>query len=255
MSEAFRLTAQLEDEHITDLLWDYGCRGLMQDGAELIAYFPNRQDLPLSGYWETVADDGYLEAYYASLQPVYLQRLIIAPTHSKVTLTAGQKALWLDPGMAFGSGHHETTRLALAALEQLPLAGKHVLDVGAGSGILAIAADLLGAEVVLGIDNDPLTIPVAQDNAALNLSRASFLEATLDSQANSSVDVLLANLYAELHSELMADYHRVLKAGGTLILTGILHTKAEAVEQVFHQHFGSASVMTDGEWVLLAGQT
>lgn len=254
MSEAFRFSAQLEDDHITHLLWDYGCQGLMQDGDELVAYFPTRQDLPLAGRWESVAHDGYLEAYYASLQAVYLQRLVVAPTHNEVRLTAGQKVLWLDPGMAFGSGHHETTRLALEQLEQLLLVGKHVLDVGAGSGILAIAADLLGAASSQGIDNDPLTIPIAQDNAALNLSRASFVEATLDTVAECSTDVIIANLFAELHIELMADYQRVLKAGGTVILTGILQSKLAAVQQAFEQIFHNGSVSTVGEWALVAGK-
>ena len=201
---------------------------------------------------EQLEPQDYVERYYAELQPVYLQTLVVAPTHSAVTVTGGQKVLWLDPGMAFGTGHHETTRLALRELERHPLAGKHVLDVGAGSGILAIAADLLGAVSAHGLDTDPDTLSVAEANRDLNRSRATFALGALPDAAGRSADVLVANLFAELHVELCGEYRRALKPGGNLIVTGILHDKLPAVEAALTVCFEvGAGGDRDGEWALL----
>ena len=224
---------------------------MWQDGEDIVAYFSAPLELPFVGVWEALEAQDYIERYYAELQPVYLSTLVVAPTHSEVMLTGGQKVLWLDPGMAFGTGHHETTRLALRELERLELGGKHVLDVGAGSGILAIAADLLGAAAAHGLDTDPDTLPVAEANRALNRSRATFALGTVQDAPASSADVVVANLFAELHVELCGEYRRVLKPGGNLIVTGILHDKLPAVEAALTACFEVGAVVTDGEWALL----
>ena len=172
---AFRTDGRLDHfDPISDLLWDHGCVGILEDRTDLVAYFPSKRPLPLDGRWEQPDDTDYLAAYFASLKPIRLDGLVIAPTHRKVRLTVGEKVLWLDPGMAFGSGHHETTQLALGALAALDLRGRRVLDVGSGSGILAIAADLMGAAQAEGLDIDAATIAVAEANAEMNRSRATF---------------------------------------------------------------------------------
>ncbi len=246
MSFVFRTKASLEDA-VTDTLWQLGCTGITEDKEEILAYFNDKLELSLEGVWSEVNADGYVEAYYASLQPVFLQHLVIAPTHLPVTLSATQRALWLDPGMAFGTGHHETTKMILEALEQLDLFGKTVLDVGAGSGILAIAADLLGAKRTWGVDIDELTLAVAFENAKLNHSRASFELGTLDN-VHDSCDVLLANLFAELHVQLAADYPKHLNAGGLVLLSGIMTEKLESVKTALSPFFSDIQVKHDGEW-------
>ncbi len=252
MTVAFRMKGFLEARDAdTDLLWGLGCEGLWQDGEDIVAYFAAPLELPFVGVWEQLEPQDYIERYYAELQPVYLQTLVVAPTHSAVTVTGGQKVLWLDPGMAFGTGHHETTRLALRELERLELADKHVLDVGAGSGILAIAADLLGAASAHGLDTDPDTLPVAEANRRLNRSRATFAPGSLQDAPGRSADVLVANLFAELHLELCGEYRRVLKPGGSLVISGILHDKLPAVEAALTERFEVGAVVTDGEWALL----
>lgn len=137
---AFRLSGSAEDP-VSEHLWAAGCTGILEDGPDLVAYFDAPVDLPLEGTWEVADTKDWVAEYHRTLTPLAVGRLVVAPTHRQVTLGAGQRALWLDPGMAFGSGHHETTYLALSALEKIDLRGKRVLDVGAGSGILAIAAD------------------------------------------------------------------------------------------------------------------
>lgn len=252
MSYVFRMKGDLEHPAL-DELWQLGAQGVRQEGDEVLVYFAAKLDLIHEGSWQEIDDQGYIEAYYASLQPVVLEHLVIAPTHSEVGLKVGQKVLWLDPGMAFGTGHHETTKMVLAGLEQLELAGKTVLDVGAGSGILAIAADLLGAARVLGVDIDPLTIPVAEENARLNRSRAQFEEGTLDS-VMLKPEVIVANLFAELHIRLAEAYCQCLKPHGDLLLSGIMREKEAMVMEALSPYFVHLRIRHDGEWSFIAAQ-
>ena len=231
-------------------LWEYGCRGVVEEGAEVVGYFDGLVELPLEGRWIELADEDYLERYYRELEPITIGPLVVAPTHRQAVLGAGQKPLWIDPGMAFGTGHHETTRLALEALAALELSGKSVLDVGAGSGILAIAADLLGADSSRGIDIDPDTLPVARANAALNRSRATFNLGELEGQE--LADVIVANLHAELHVELAGAYSRALAPAGRLLVTGILGDRTGMIDRALAQRFEPLGWAEAGEWRLFS---
>lgn len=248
----FRLSGDFDTrEAETALLWQAGCSAIEQEGAELVAYFPNRLNLPIAGRWEDVPEADWLKRYYAELEPVVLSRLIVAPSHCAVVAQSGQLVIRLDPGMAFGTGHHITTRQALEALSRLALPGKTVIDVGAGSGILAIAADLLGAAAVHGLDNDPLTVPIARANARLNGSRADFHLGALDETTPAAgADVVVANLYAELHRQLAPHYRRVLRPGGELILSGILSEQLPAVVAAL-EPLADVGVTREDGWALL----
>jgi ribosomal protein L11 methyltransferase len=237
-------------------LWDAGCLGIWEaedeDGPVLLAYFDDERPLPVAGAWQETPAVDHVAEYYASLGPVRVGRLVIAPSHVTVEIQDRDKVIWLDPGSAFGTGHHETTRMALAALTRLDLAGKVVLDVGAGTGVLAIAADLLGAFRAIGVDVDPLTIPVARENAARNRSRARFALGSIDaSGVPSTVDVVVANLYAELHASLMPAYAAHLGSGGSIVLTGILASLRDAVLDAVPASLWVAREERDGEWMLV----
>ena len=251
-SAAFRMTGSTEDPDVARL-WDYGCTGILEADGELVAYFSAPVALPFDGTWETVGDMDWVADYYRTLQPVAVGRLVVVPTHHTATLAAPQRPLWLDPGMAFGSGHHETTYLALAALEQTSLRGLRVLDVGSGSGVLAVAADLLGAADAEGLDIDPDTVPVAAANAVLNLSRAHFSVGTLG-EGIEPADVIIANLFAELHAELAPAYFAALKPGGLLFITGILAERKQVARDALNAFFGDLETQTKGEWVLFKAQ-
>jgi len=263
-------------------LWSLGCMGLVEEvDAEgvpsVLAYFAEHVDLPFAGTWETRPDVDHVAIYQAGLDPVRVGHLVVAPSHATVTATDGDQIIWLDPGSAFGTGHHETTAMALAALIAEPggLAGKTVIDVGSGTGLLAIAADLLGAEASYGVDVDPITVPVARANAARNRSRARFaLGSVAAAPAGvhnvteagvivdpvdravaglpSMVDVVVANLYAELHAVLFEHYAGLLMPGGAAYLTGILESRREVVMSAVPATMRLRDERQDGEWLLLS---
>lgn len=241
-------------------LWDLGCLGLVEEtgtpGGAILAYFASEVDTGMAGSWEDVLDVDDLAEYRAGLKPVRVGNLVIAPSHATVEATDGDSILWLDPGSAFGTGHHETTQLALAALGRTDLRGKSVIDVGSGTGVLTLAADRLGADSALGLDVDAATLAVARENAARNRSRARFALGSLGtsdqpSSLPSRCDVLVANLYAELHAELMPRYAEVLLPGGQAFLTGILGMLSETVMQALTDDLEVIGQHTDGEWMLI----
>ncbi|HET8986774.1 MAG TPA: 50S ribosomal protein L11 methyltransferase [Trueperaceae bacterium] len=258
----FRLECVDGESAAAAALWTLGCQGLIEellpDGTPvLLAFFAERIDLPMEGTWETRPDVDYLAEYQAGLAPVRVGHLVVAPSHATVTATDGDLIIWLDPGSAFGTGHHETTAMALAALVEAQggMAGRSVLDVGSGSGLLAIAADRLGAESSYGVDVDPLTVPVARENAARNRSRAKFSLGSLDAPGlPTRFDVVVANLYAELHATLFSAYADRLLGGGIAYLTGILASLRTTVTSAAPAEMRLVDERHDGEWLLLTYQ-
>ncbi|GAA5531760.1 50S ribosomal protein L11 methyltransferase [Deinococcus aluminii] len=258
-----------------DLLWAAGATGLEERAGVIRAYFDARTDLPPQvgdGEWREEADQDWLAEFKRTLRPVRAGRVTIVPPWLREEVEAGQLPLVIEPGMAFGTGHHATTRLAVEALSDLNLAtlgpegtGARVLDVGTGSGVLAIAAALLGARFAFGVDIDPITIPIARENASENgvpAGRARFEEGTLGEDALTfpeedvdAYDVLVANLYAELHDLLAGDYAAHLVPGGPLVLTGILTVKLPLVRAALEREgFGDVQETLDGEWALVTAR-
>jgi ribosomal protein L11 methyltransferase len=229
----YRLVGTLDNlDPITPDLWDAGCEGLAEDGGAVLAYFATQLELPFGGTWQPADSTDWVAAYRASIVPVKIGRVTICPPWLEPDPNEVQ--VILEPGLAFGTGQHETTHMAIEALQDLSLKNKTVLDVGAGTGILAIVAAKLGARA-MGVDNDHSTVGVAQDNALQNGVHAQFVAGLLeDVLSRAPFDVVVANLFAELHALLMPQYKQALDRGGRLILTGILAgtERADAGEQV-----------------------
>lgn len=185
------------------------------------------------------------------------RRLVVKPTWRRHVPAADEVVLALDPGMAFGTGLHPTTRLCLAAIERLAdedrIDGRRVLDVGCGSGILAIAAARLGAERVLGLDTDPIAIEATTANARRNhVSRR--LRARLGTlpSAEGPFDVVLANLIASLLVRLATDLHDELAPGGTLVASGIFVDRAPEVRGALEAAgLAVRNTTSEGDWVAL----
>lgn len=244
-----------------DVLWEAGASGLEEQEHEVRAYFPERLDLPLQGEWQEAEERDWQAEWKASLKPVRAGVVTIVPPWLKDEVPEGQLPLVIDVGMAFGTGHHETTRMAVEALGRLPLEGTRVLDVGTGSGVLAIASVLLGASEALGVDLDPITIPAARENAVANGlepdgGRVRFVEGTLSDVQDGPYDVIVANLYAELHDLLMDQYRANVPAGRSILLTGILISKLPLVRSALEREgFHLEDTRTDGDWALVVARS
>ncbi|MDR3289236.1 MAG: 50S ribosomal protein L11 methyltransferase [Peptococcaceae bacterium] len=178
----------------------------------------------------TVKEEDWENAWKAYFKPVRLGRFLIKPTWETAAAGAEEIVLEIDPGMAFGTGTHPTTTLCLAGLEERVQPGMRVFDVGAGSGILAIAAAKLGAEVE-AVDSDELAVRVARENVALNQvqDRVTVTCGDLGVSLTGQADVVVANIVATVILRLLADVPRLLKRGGQLILCGVIETRAEEV--------------------------
>jgi len=136
--------------------------------------------------------------------------------------------MWLEPQMAFGTGTHESTQLCLEVLERLPLNGRTVLDIGTGSGILAIASAKLGAASVLACDIDPVAIQVARGNCRRNRvdHRIHLFTGEVEAFAGTGFDIILANLEGNLIRRKLSDFGQLLNPHGCLILSGLLERDA-----------------------------
>jgi ribosomal protein L11 methyltransferase len=185
------------------------------------------------------------------------RRLVIRPTWREHVAAADDVVLALDPGMAFGTGLHPTTRLCLATLEPLAddgrLDGARVLDVGCGSGILAIAALKLGAAAALGVDTDPIAIEATIENAARNGlgGHLTARESSLPT-GEAPFDIVLANLIAGVLVPLAPRLHDELQPGGTLIASGIFVDRETEVTEAFEAAgLVVEDRMMEGDWVAL----
>lgn len=237
-------------EHQVDLvsgvLWAAGTAGIEQqdqgDQVRLLAGFERpaaaeaaRQQLAAAGHpdatIEPVVDDG-LDAWRAWAEPVSAGGFVLTPTWlPEPAPEPGETVLWLDPGHTFGSGSHPTTRLVLAVLDGVVTAGARMLDVGCGSGVLAVGAALRGAHVD-AIDIDPESPTVTTANAARN-GVADRVRASGDPLAQvvargHRYDVVAANLLAPVIAELAEDLVAAVAPGGLLVASGLLADRWEA---------------------------
>lgn len=180
-------------------------------------------------------------------------RLVIRPKWESYDNAAGKTVLSIEPGLAFGSGTHETTRLCLQTLEPYIRPGTTVLDIGCGSGILSVAALLLGAARAVGVDIDPLAVKTARENGAEN----GFFEpqytvycGNLADMVSGKFDVVVANIVADVIILFCSDVGRFLNAGGVFITSGIIDTREQDVLDAFARcGFGVTSRRSENGWV------
>jgi ribosomal protein L11 methyltransferase len=219
---------------------------------ELRAFSPAAVDVP---------DDDWAARSQASLRAVQVGHLVIAPPwDASPEVMSGfsrtgtpTRTIVIQPSMGFGTGHHATTRLCLAALQATNVRRRSVLDVGTGSGVLAIAAYMLGARPVLAIDDDPDAVQAARENAALNHGtevelRVADLRDPLHSGSNTRFDLLLANLTGGLLIHAAGRLHDLTTPGGTLILSGFMQHEAAGVLAAFGG-CGVRGRAEEDEWV------
>ena len=201
-------------------LWAAGAVGVWERPDELVAWFDEPvADVPDGGRWETEPDRDWQAEWKATITPVRAGRFTVVPSWLADTYRAepDEDVIVLDPGRAFGSGHHATTTLCLELLDGLELAGRRVADVGCGSGVLAIAAARRGAGVV-AVDIDADAVAVTRENAAVNGVRLDVRHGGVQ-MLDGPVDVLVANLLTDTVAELADGL--VGAAYGTLVVSGV----------------------------------
>lgn len=238
------------------LTWDFADINLFPEGedvAVIAAYFPDTDNIekhvayiddkikglkefgieaePFRVEYKKVLEEDWATAWKKYYKPVAVGRhLVIKPSWEEYQERPGDLIIEMDPGMAFGTGTHETTRLCMEILEDYLKGGETVFDVGTGSGILAITASKLGAKHVLAIDLDPIAVDSARINVELNKeTEIEVREGNLLDETAQKADVVVANIIADVIIHMATDLNRVLKENGLFIGSGIIHGREEEV--------------------------
>lgn len=201
---------------------------------------------------EAVEDKDWEREWMENFKPIQFgDKLWIVPSWHEAPDEKAVNIL-LDPGLAFGTGTHATTALCLGWLDQADLKGKYVIDYGCGSGILAIAATLLGAERVVAVDTDPQALEATRANAKRNGVE---VEAYLPGDCPDDLcDLLIANILAGPLQNVAPRFANLCKADADLVLSGVLQTQADEVAESYQSWFTMQPAAAKEDWVRLTGQ-
>lgn len=245
--------ASIEDGNVhLPQLQQLGLLGAVEQDGRSWWYFPAPvEGLPLEGTWEPVPDTDWSQAWRDQLEPVTVGALTIAPPW---LAEPGPDTVVIEPAQAFGTGHHETTVGCLAALQELDLAGRRVLDAGTGSGVLAIAAARLGAAEIVACDIDPVAVDAARGNIADNGVDVTVVEGDVAIVGQRRFDAIVANLDTSALAWAAASLVRRLADGGTLIAAGVSRERRDEAMAALGDA-GLATLDRPGdEWVVLIGR-
>ena len=203
---------------------------------------------------EGVDEDDWAESWKQYYKPVHLGKITVVPAWEEYTARDGEVIVRMDPGMAFGTGTHETTRLVIRLMQDEIKGGERLLDVGTGSGILSICASKLGAGHCNAYDIDPVAVKVAKDNALsdgcdnITVGVSDLLKGV--DLSGGKYDICVANIVADIIIRMLPDVKNYLKDGAPLILSGIIGERAEEVRaQVLKQGFTVEKELIENDWV------
>jgi ribosomal protein L11 methyltransferase len=204
---------------------------------------------------EVIEDQAWERAWLEHFRPMcFGSKLWIVPTGFEEPSGEDAVCVHLDPGLAFGTGTHPTTALCLAWLDQHPPKNRTVIDFGCGSGILGIAAVLLGAQQALCVDIDPQALVATRDNADKNHVAAKIECFDTTTLPSAKVDVVLANILANPLIELAPRLADLVKTGGSIVLSGVLQEQAAAVKSAYQAYFEMDEPTYSEDWARLTGR-
>ena len=259
------------------LAWDYMEKEVFDfghDDVRVIGYFSSEEDINEKiseiekrlDYVKSLGlDTGTLEIYkrevkqenwenewkkYFNVQKVS-DSIVIKPSWEEYTAKEGEKIIDIDPGMAFGTGTHETTRMCINAIEKYMNKGDSLIDIGCGSGILSIAAAHLGAEKVIAVDLDKLAVKVSKENVDLNgfSNTIDVRYGDLTDVIDEKADVIVANIIADIIAKLSENIADFIKDGGYFISSGIINDKKDfVISKLKENNFDIIEENNDGEW-------
>jgi ribosomal protein L11 methyltransferase len=247
---SIRIPCSREDvDRLSGELWERGTIGIREvsdgdgDGVALIATFEN----PQPGSWkEDEGIDWVAETQRTWKGRTVGKRIFLAPVWSDESTPQNRVRLIHNPSLASGTGEHPCTQLALMALEEAVSPGCRVVDVGTGSGILAIAALLLGAASAIGLDPDETALGIARENHRLNGLVDNLAAGSAECLPDGCANITVANISATVLLSLGDDLLRITATGGRLILTGFTEPELTAIEQNFPA--AESRVFQSGEW-------
>ena len=205
-----------------------------------------------------VAEQDWTESWKAAFKPLRLgAHIIVRPTWEDCPLQPGDKVIEIDPGMAFGTGTHETTGMCVKLVEKYVKPGDRAIDIGTGTGILALAAAHMGANPVLATDLDAVATRVAAENVRLN-----GFEGVIDVRCGDLLevvqetgDVVITNIIADVIIQLAAPVRERIADGGVFICSGIAVDRLEDVRRALAENgFAELDVLTEGEWCAIAAR-
>ena len=218
--------------------------------AELTDFGLETGDIHLAT--QELVEEDWAENWKKYYEPARITHdLTIVPSWTDYEASVGEKIIKLDPGMAFGTGTHPTTKMSLFALEQVLRGGETVIDVGTGSGVLSIASSLLGAKEIYAYDLDDVAVRVAQENIDMNPGMENIHVAAGDLLKGVEIeaDVIVANILADILIHLTEDAYRLVKDEGYLIMSGIISEKWDMVRASAEKAgFFLETHMVQGEW-------
>lgn len=262
----------LEHDRYVALL-DDRARGFLQDDSELRVYVPEKEwspalreqitaQLQADGYDDAIAvrvlrDRNWNDVWEQSIAPIRVGPFLLCGTSTDVPAEHGEaQILRIDPKMSFGTGHHATTRLALELLVETLDPNDRVLDVGTGTGVLAIAACRLGAQSVLAFDTEPNAVTNARENVATNDVGAcvSVREGSIADAPPDAVDVILANITRDTLINMLPAFRSRLDVHGSLLLSGLLTSDRDEMLDALSAHDlrVEADATENGWWAVRA---
>jgi ribosomal protein L11 methyltransferase len=223
----------------------------------LIREFAELYNIPFIEYLGTteIKHRNWNEEWEKTIQPIHVSdRFIITPSWHPVE-GSGKTVIIIDPKMTFGTGYHETTRLVMRMMETHVRTGMNVLDVGTGTGILAIGAAALGARHIIGVDIDEWSLENGIENAERNnvSDRIDIRIGSLETVPENDFDLILANIIRKTILELLDQMIEKLAPNGTILFSGLLVSDREAIESALNERgFAVTSVQQENDWIAMA---